>query len=118
MFYTEARPAIYVISGMLSPFMPEEQNLLNIVAERVGKFLSQLKIQERIQQLTGMLSMCTCCRKVCDSGQWKTIEAYLRERSHLVFTNSLCPTCTDSLYANSVQLGLLSDRRAPGEAPR
>lgn len=104
MFYTEPRPAKYFVNGTASPFMEEEQNLLNIVSERVGKFLSQLSTQERVQQLTGTLSMCTCCRRVNEANQWNTIESYLRDRSHLTFTNSLCPTCTDALYANSMGL--------------
>ncbi|KAH3762231.1 hypothetical protein Pelo_5930 [Pelomyxa schiedti] len=135
-FYTELRPLIYpktstdtVTPGKLSPstpqnpsakaelspFMVEEQNLLNVVTERVGKFLSQVTVQQRIARLSGLLPMCACCNRVEDTATsssadsmeegslWLSLEEYLHRHSHVDFQRCLCPQCTDRLYATALE---------------
>lgn len=52
-----------------------------------------------IKQLSGMLPICSSCKKVRDDkGYWNKIESYLRVHSGAVVSHSICPECIDKLY--------------------
>eukprot|EP01105_Mastigella_eilhardi_P012167 TRINITY_DN2798_c1_g1_i1.p1 TRINITY_DN2798_c1_g1~~TRINITY_DN2798_c1_g1_i1.p1 ORF type:complete len:254 (-),score=95.87 TRINITY_DN2798_c1_g1_i1:43-804(-) len=97
-YYLEERPTMCPEFG---PFMVEEQNLLNIVAERLGKFITQKLVEEKISRLMGMLMLCPCCKSVRDSGgAWKKLEDYLIEHTQLTFTSCMCPECANLMLAS------------------
>jgi len=52
--------------------------------------------------LTGVLPICASCKKVQESDKWQQIEAYVRDRSQVEFTHTICPECT-TLWFPDVQ---------------
>jgi hypothetical protein len=57
------------------------------------------KAQMEIRTLRGIISICASCKKVrTDEGQWRQVEAYVREHSEAEFSHSICPQCAKALY--------------------
>ena len=55
--------------------------------------------QQEIQTLRGIISICASCKKIrTDEGQWRQVEAYVREHSEAEFSHSICPQCSEALY--------------------
>jgi len=55
--------------------------------------------QQEIRTLRGIISICASCKKVrTDEGQWRQVEAYVREHSEAEFSHSICPKCSEALY--------------------
>lgn len=49
---------------------------------------------EEIQSLTGLLPICSNCKKIRDDqGYWKQVEKYIQDHSDAKFTHSICPDC-------------------------
>lgn len=58
-----------------------------------------LKAMEEIKQLSGLLPICSSCKKIRDDqGYWNQIEAYFSKHSDLLFSHGLCPECMDDMY--------------------
>jgi hypothetical protein len=96
--YLEERPPCDV-----GPFMTEELNLVTVVAERVGKYITQKLAEERISRLMGPVALCSCCRSIRDAGAWKSIEAFFREHTALDLESTICPACANTLYASTLE---------------
>jgi len=56
--------------------------------------------EEKVKRLTGLLPMCSLCKKVRDDkGLWSQVEQYFEEHhADLQFTHGLCPVCSKQLY--------------------
>lgn len=53
----------------------------------------------RLKTLTGILPICYVCKKICDDkGSWQQIEAFVGERSDVLFSHELCPSCEHRFY--------------------
>jgi hypothetical protein len=63
-------------------------------AER-QKLISELReAMSNIKTLKGMLPICAWCKKIRDaSGNWETIEFYVKDHSEAQFTHRICPEC-------------------------
>ena len=54
---------------------------------------------KKIQQLNGLLPLCSYCKKVRDDkGYWNQIDAYIEEHSEVDVSHSICPECADKYY--------------------
>ena len=54
---------------------------------------------DRVNVLSGLLSICASCKKIRDEqGHWETLEVYIRDRSEADFSHGLCPECLKKLY--------------------
>jgi phosphoserine phosphatase RsbU/P len=52
----------------------------------------------RVDQLHGMLPICSYCRKVRnDSDSWQQMEAYVSAHSNVRFTHGVCPACVKTV---------------------
>ncbi len=52
-----------------------------------------------VKTLTGLLPICTSCKKIRDDqGYWTQLEIYIREHSEAEFTHGLCPECVKKFY--------------------
>ena len=52
-----------------------------------------------VKALTGLLPICTSCKKIRDDqGCWTQLEIYIRERTEAEFTHGLCPECVKKFY--------------------
>lgn len=66
-------------------------------AQRIEQTLQ--KVQEEIKTLTGMLPICSHCKKIRnDIGDWEQIEKYISHHSEAYFSHSLCPDCARTHY--------------------
>ena len=54
----------------------------------------QKQSRQRIEDLEKLLPLCAWCKKYrTDSGEWKPIEAYLRQSASITITHGICPEC-------------------------
>ena len=66
---------------------------------------------QKNKKMTGTLPICYVCKKICDEGgSWRQIEAYVGERTDVLFSHELCPTCEHRFYPQP-----LSAKRHEGE---
>jgi hypothetical protein len=53
-------------------------------------------IETRVQQLEGLLSICSFCKKIRNQdGEWEVLERFISTRSQAEFSHAVCPSCTD-----------------------
>jgi len=66
------------------------------------KLLIQIENSSKeIKTLRGFLPICANCKKIRDDkGYWTQIEAYISERSDVIFSHGLCIDCFKKLYPN------------------
>jgi len=58
-----------------------------------------IKLFRRMKYLEGLLAVCASCKKIRDEkGNWHQIESYIRDRSEVEFSHSICPECAERLY--------------------
>lgn len=54
---------------------------------------------EQIETLSGLLPICANCKSIrVEGNEWTELDVYVRERSNVEFTHSLCPGCQKELY--------------------
>ena len=52
------------------------------------------KGEKHIQQLEGILPICSYCKKIRDEkNEWQVLEAYIEDRSKAEFSHGICPEC-------------------------
>ncbi|MCP4683002.1 MAG: PAS domain S-box protein, partial [Desulfobacterales bacterium] len=68
--------------------------------EEREKLIEELKeALATVNQLSGMLPICSSCKKIRDdTGYWNQIEAYIRDHSEAEFSHGICPECAMRLY--------------------
>ena len=69
-----------------------ERRRMEVERERLIQSLTQALAD--VKQLSGMLPICSSCKKVRDDhGYWSQIETYLSEHTEATFTHGVCPDC-------------------------
>ncbi|MFC1601908.1 GAF domain-containing protein [Candidatus Sumerlaeota bacterium] len=54
---------------------------------------------DKIQQLEGLVPICSACKKVRrDEGYWQIIEDFISSHSAAEFSHSICPECAKQIY--------------------
>lgn len=54
---------------------------------------------DRIKTLSGLLPICSHCKKIRDDeGYWNQIDLYIERHSDAAFSHGICPDCMDELY--------------------
>ena len=57
------------------------------------------KALEKVKQLSGMLPICSYCKKVKDDkGYWKQIETYIQDHSEAEFSHGICSNCAEKYH--------------------
>jgi sigma-B regulation protein RsbU (phosphoserine phosphatase) len=55
-----------------------------------------LNLQEEVRQLSGLLPICTYCKKIREGEEeWVPIETYVARRTEASFSHGICPDCFD-----------------------
>lgn len=73
-------------------------SLVNRLAEK-NKALQ--KTIEEVNQLRGMLPICSNCKSIRDDkGYWNILESYIVKHSEATFSHSLCPDCAKKMYGD------------------
>lgn len=53
----------------------------------------------RVKQLSGLLPICSACKKIRDdNGYWTDVAVYIHNHSEVDFTHGICPDCQTTLY--------------------
>lgn len=87
---------------MIKPFDMDELRARLRVGERVLALQDGLavKVKEletalaRVQQLQGLLPICSYCKKIRDDrNYWQSVETFICEHSQARFSHGICPTC-------------------------
>jgi PAS domain S-box-containing protein len=53
----------------------------------------------QVKTLTGLLPICSSCKKIRDTGgRWTMLESFIEDHSQAHFTHSFCPECARTLY--------------------
>ena len=74
-----------------------ESAFILIVAALV--FFATSRLFTRIRKLEGYLPICSSCKRIRDSGnEWHQLESFLREKSVVEFTHTLCPDCKEKFF--------------------
>ncbi len=70
-----------------------------IEEEREKLLLDHMEALSRIKTLSGMLPICSSCKRIRDDeGYWTQIETYINEHSQAEFSHGLCPECAQRMY--------------------
>ncbi|MDY6955232.1 MAG: hypothetical protein SWE60_27330, partial [Thermodesulfobacteriota bacterium] len=93
------------------PFLRTDRDLINAIGKRISRFIERRKAEQekemalkKLQEaltriLSGFLPICAKCKKIRDDkSKWVEIEAYIRDRTDVEFSHSICPTCAKELY--------------------
>jgi len=78
---------IYSLLNLMQKLEKNRQRLQQLNQELV-------KASNKIEQLSGLLPICSICRKVRDDkGYWSQLEAYIIANSKTDFSHGYCPDC-------------------------
>jgi DNA-binding response OmpR family regulator len=73
---------------LTKPMDPDQIWMRLKVAERI------LSYQHTINNLEGMLPICSYCKRVReDDNYWEQVESYISRRTDAAFTHGICPDC-------------------------
>jgi hypothetical protein len=57
--------------------------------------------RSEVKHLSGLLPMCAWCKKIRDdAGYWQQLEGYIQSHTHVEFSHSMCPECTEKVQAD------------------
>lgn len=78
---------------MRKPYSPVE------LRARLGVGRRYLEAAEQVKILSGLLPICSCCKRIRDDGNyWHQIETYLEDHTNARLSHSLCPDCMKKEY--------------------
>ena len=73
------------------------------------------KALEEIKTLSGIIPICSSCKKIRDDkGYWNQVEAYIEEHSGAQFSHGMCEECCEKLYGGQ---GWYEKAKKDGEIP-
>ena len=70
--------------------------LFSILIDRLA--IRTRALNKEVDLLTGMLPICSFCKKIQDDNQWQPIETYISKRSEASFSHGVCPECMEKHY--------------------
>jgi phosphoserine phosphatase RsbU/P len=72
----------------------------DMLAARVAVAERILSLQSQVKHLTGLLPICSTCKKVRDDqNYWHQVESYVACHTDAKFTHSYCPECAHKLLS-------------------
>ncbi len=105
---TWEKAVILALSGLLGLLLGRQlfaattqgirlQRVVNAATAELSQKIDELKAeQEKVQQLEGILPICSYCKKIRDGQQgWHELEAYISNHSEAHFSHGICPDCAD-----------------------
>lgn len=73
--------------------------LTDVVDKRTAELRQLSHAMKKVKKLSGLLPICASCKKIRDdTGYWKQIESYIRDRSEVEFSHGICPDCRQKWY--------------------
>jgi hypothetical protein len=95
---------VFVCANAVGAFISWEMHRLRrrqfIALDRERLALADLRqAMDEVRTLRGIIPICASCKKIrTDAGDWRQVEAYVREHSHADFSHGICPTCATTIY--------------------
>ncbi|MGE3805349.1 MAG: response regulator transcription factor [Gemmataceae bacterium] len=81
------------------------RNILQLQQRLAAKVAELEHALAEIQQLRGLLPICSYCLKIRDDrNYWKQIDQYFMEHSELRFSHGVCPDCWQSTVAPQLEM--------------
>ncbi|WDP91034.1 MAG: PAS domain-containing protein [Desulfobacter sp.] len=69
------------------------------LTEKEALILELKKANNEIKDLSGLLPICSMCKKIRDDkGYWSTLETYIEKHSDASFSHGMCTDCAEKLY--------------------
>ncbi len=60
------------------------------------------RAQEKVKTLSGLLPICSHCKKIRDDkGYWTQIESYIHDHSEAEFSHGICDDCLEKYYPDN-----------------
>jgi len=91
----ERAEADHVLGYLVKP--TKQADLDPAIAIAMRRFAQVRELQEalaRVQQLHGLLPICSYCKKIRDDhNYWQQVETYIASHSDARFSHSICPDC-------------------------
>jgi PAS domain S-box-containing protein len=76
-----------------------EEGLIESVLCITRDVTKEVKIENEVKMLKGLIPICASCHKIRDDkGYWTMLEKYLQQHTGSEFTHGLCPDCIKKLY--------------------
>lgn len=95
----DGRPGL--VAGVLVDIDARKQmeTALQVALDDNIRMVAELKAAlDLIQQLEGLLPICSHCKSIRDGERWVRLEAYIAQRSKATFTHGICSACLESHY--------------------
>jgi hypothetical protein len=98
----ELVPTAAFSSVVLMVFAFRRWMVSRALRKRLSRKVDELtKAQAEIRQLTGIVPICSACKKIRDDeGFWQQVESYVEQHTQASFTHSMCPDCLKEHYGN------------------
>jgi YesN/AraC family two-component response regulator len=91
----ERAEADHILGYLVKP--TKQADLEPAIAIAVRRFAQVRQLQEalaRVNQLHGLLPMCSYCKKIRDDhNYWQQVETYIAKHSDARFSHGICPDC-------------------------
>lgn len=85
---------------------------LKLLEERDRLVAESQNALAQVKTLRGLLLVCSCCKRVCNNGDWERIEEYVANNSHAEFTHGICPECMAQIEMeiSSQKVAVIADK--------
>ncbi len=71
---------------------------IDITERKEAREALQLKLEEEIKTLKGIIPICCYCHKIRDDHEiWQRLETYITEHSQAMLSHGICPECYEKL---------------------
>lgn len=88
------------LDGMIGVIL-DITELRKAEAEKESTIEDLQKALTEVKTLSGLIPICASCKNIRDdSGFWQKLERYLLTHSSAEFSHSICPECSDKLFAD------------------
>lgn len=80
--------------------LKDDSGIINSIAT-TERDITEIKKKQRadLKKLIGILPICASCKRIRDDeGYWQQVEVFIRNKSEVEFSHSICPECAIKLY--------------------
>ncbi len=92
---------VFGVTRDITDHKKAEQEQDELIKKLEGALAEKERLLEEVKVLRGLLPICSGCKRIRDeNGKWWPIDAYVRARTDAEITHTICPDCTDVLYAD------------------
>jgi hypothetical protein len=92
-------PVTFLVSALGKLMQSLEEKVESRTNELVTRNADLEEALGKVNQLSGLLPICSGCKKVRDDqGYWEQVESYIVRHSDAQFSHGICPDCADKIY--------------------